>query len=479
MKITDPEVQLALRENNENRFIELIPQMDLDSEDMIGDTMPIICANQGWVKALDELIKSKANINFQNNGGQTALMIAITKGNMEIIKALISGGANIDLRSHVRDARTIYDNQTPLGFAITFSKTESALALIEAGARLDLLTKDNDTFLICAIKKGNLEIVKGLIRAGAEINFNLGDQIPLIIASKSGRLEIVKELIRAGAEVNLNTFDNNTALTHAICRSDRIPIDKNTRLEIVKELIRAGANLDIQTGHLYLWGDICTPLGLAIFYNDTEIATLLIKEGANLDLPVSERGDTPLMKSSERGYLEITKELIGAGAYVNAINKEGETALFYASQKPSPPMSWRMNNDRLKNIQELINHGACLKIDKSQTILDCSDFMKHPGMKEFIINTLYERINKGYKDKGIEADDFEVLKSFASHHSEFENNSKLKEAFKLFEESSIKQISEILAKTKLEAHKSSIIEKSHKPKKTYHIVRELKMKKSI
>lgn len=66
---------------------------------------------------------------------------------------------------------------------------------------------ENDTFLCSplhfAAQKGHIEIVKYLIKSGAQIEFkNLTGTTPLHWAAQNGHLEIVKILISHGADPN-------------------------------------------------------------------------------------------------------------------------------------------------------------------------------------------------------------------------------------------------------------------------------------
>ncbi|MBO7243653.1 MAG: ankyrin repeat domain-containing protein, partial [Alphaproteobacteria bacterium] len=90
-----------------------------------------------------------------------------------------------------------------------------------------------------------------------------------------------------------------------------------TRLE---KLIKQGAPIDEadQKG----W----TPLRLAIFKRQLEIAKKLIEAGADVNA-VDKDGDPLIHMAVLYDHVEIAKELIKAGANVNATNKGGWTAL--------------------------------------------------------------------------------------------------------------------------------------------------------
>ena len=78
-----------------------------------------------------------------------------------------------------------------------------------------------------------------------------------------------------------------------------------------------------------------TPLVIASLFGHTEVAALLIEEGADLSIP-SDTGATPLLIASFFGHRDIVKLLLAKGADVNAINKDGRTPLDTVSGAWSP-----------------------------------------------------------------------------------------------------------------------------------------------
>lgn len=73
-----------------------------------------------------------------------------------------------------------------------------------------------------------------------------------------------------------------------------------------------------------------SPLILACYKGNSEIAKFLIEKKSNLDY-VSDEG-TALMAAVVRGKNELAKSLLENGANPNLTNLEGTTALMYASQ---------------------------------------------------------------------------------------------------------------------------------------------------
>jgi hypothetical protein len=79
---------------------------------------------------------------------------------------------------------------------------------------------------------------------------------------------------------------------------------------------------------------------------------------------VDEEGYTPLMlaceqnpeneeqEDEERHYLEVVQTLIAAGANVNAVSKDGKTALI-----------WAVNNEKLEIVEALLEAGANVAVE--------------------------------------------------------------------------------------------------------------------
>ena len=71
-----------------------------------------------------------------------------------------------------------------------------------------------------AVSEGHQEIVKLLIKKGADLNEkDMDGWIPLLYASAEGQVEVVDLLIAAGTDVNTKDRDGDTSLNWAIIRN--------------------------------------------------------------------------------------------------------------------------------------------------------------------------------------------------------------------------------------------------------------------
>lgn len=135
----------------------------------------------------------------------------------------------------------------------------------------------------------------------------------LFKAIEDNNLSIVQQLIRIGGDVNV--VEHHCALlTHAVAKES---------VDIVQFLIENGANLNY---------DLNPPLCAAAERGNVEIGRILLARGA--DKSIHNNGYhrwTPLHYSSrDAKCLPFARFLIENGADINAVDENGETALFRA-----------------------------------------------------------------------------------------------------------------------------------------------------
>jgi len=91
------------------------------------------------------LLDKGANLNLQDNYGNTALIIACHNNNTEIVNLLIENKTNLDLQDN--------DGWTALIYACYKNNTELVKILIDKGANLDLQDKNGCTALMLLSRK--------------------------------------------------------------------------------------------------------------------------------------------------------------------------------------------------------------------------------------------------------------------------------------------------------------------------------------
>jgi ankyrin repeat protein len=189
-----------------------------------------------------------------------------------------------------------------LHLAIKYDKRMIIEKLIEAGAT-DLITPD--VMLRRAVFMGNFEMVKTLIE-DAEIDINVTNiyriESPLMLASHRGFLDIVKYLVKHGADVQARDGEN-IALIDAISEN---------HLDVVKYLIEnAGATIIAGRDENGSLGCLAT----AVYFNRFEILRYLIEEA---DADIHANRDIALRFAAAFGNLEMVRYLLAHGADVHA-----------------------------------------------------------------------------------------------------------------------------------------------------------------
>ena len=185
--------------------------------------------------------------------GRTPLLEAVNtiQPNINMIKLLLSSGADIT-------SKTEWKEDTPLLVALDSVGCipETIRLLIQAGADVNKTGKDSNCALIRAIRRNlgllncykdddkeikiaqNIEIVKQLIDAGADVNqANAHGTTPLLCAVEFGRPELVKLLLESGAKTNVRDSQCREPLGYAV---------KFGNLDLVKMLLAYGANADVR-----------------------------------------------------------------------------------------------------------------------------------------------------------------------------------------------------------------------------------------
>ena len=210
-----------------------------------------IAAHHGHVESLKELIAAGADINKQDNEGQTALMTAAEEGQVGCLKELIATGDEGNTGKYV-----------PLIKSIESGNALCVEEMLKAGANVNATDEDGNTPLLSAVDAGNETIVQILLEKGAAVNGeNLNGKTALYQAVLQGHKKnhksplggsgkqgksyisafsgIVYLLLQAGAQFNTGCPDFNPTTAHLNLEKIMKP---NTH--ILKMLLAAGAELE-------------------------------------------------------------------------------------------------------------------------------------------------------------------------------------------------------------------------------------------
>ena len=169
---------------------ELLKQgADINGSDVLGFTALMHAAENGRTEAVQVLLDHDADVNAADNMGCTAVTVAAEAGHLDIVRLLLEHGANV--------VELVLNDKFLTAAAA--GQWEKVGTLLDQGADVNA-TEDGATALILAVQAGHGEVARLLIERGAELNRRELDEW-LIDAAEKGQLELVKVLLRHGSDV--------------------------------------------------------------------------------------------------------------------------------------------------------------------------------------------------------------------------------------------------------------------------------------
>ncbi|XP_051538140.1 NF-kappa-B inhibitor alpha-like [Myxocyprinus asiaticus] len=211
-------------EEGRQRREEFFNTLNFLSED--GDTvlhLALIHEQWGFVQYLLEEIavdnRWTPYLDIQNDLGQTALHLAVIVDRSECVRALLWSGASAELQER--------GGNTPLHLAVRELRTECVRELTSCTLtpleHLNVTNYAGVSALHLAVLKGNCDIIRMLLEAGADSNQpDLGSgRSPLHWAVEGQRSAVVELLLSAGAVVNQRSYAGHTPLYCALYRPNK------------------------------------------------------------------------------------------------------------------------------------------------------------------------------------------------------------------------------------------------------------------
>lgn len=192
-----------------------------EEEEVDAVTALHVAAGSGHLEVVKLLIEAGVDVSIEDTEQKTPLKMAIKGNHGDVATALVEAGADPNTE-YIDEAGTSHNL---LMDAIIIENVEFAKLLIQKGAGIYYSDDQNVSTLLQASHRGMTEVVELLLskhdpekEPGYREQASVDGVSPFIAAASEGHLEIVKALLKAGADVNARDKDGTTAIMAASAR---------------------------------------------------------------------------------------------------------------------------------------------------------------------------------------------------------------------------------------------------------------------
>lgn len=308
------------------------------------------------------LSRSPADLTDVDPWQQSLLHVAVACGSGEAIRMLLAAN------NEYAFINGLSTHGTPLMCAARGGDVEIVRTLIDAGADVNVVHEGQHTALMEACLTENDELVQVVLAAGAKPDASSRTgKTALLICVAMNQPRLTRALLQAGAPVDANlgrSYHGSTVLMLAADRGNvaamQVLLDYHAdvhardhnghtalmracaagQADAVDALCEAGA--DVDRGFQGV-----SPLALATQSGALNAVERLLAGGALVNRACHEAGWTPLMHAASRGLSAIAKRLLEHGAELDAQNHAGETALLLSTR-----------GHAFGTVSALLRHGA-------------------------------------------------------------------------------------------------------------------------
>ena len=303
-------------------LLESGEEFDINEKDYDeGETILIRITMTGRLDLVKALVEAGADVNAQSKDGGFALKYAAACGWLEIYDYLFPL-TKPELRSYVELAGTLdkgllyrqqrndenYYRVEAFRSAAVYGNVRAVSEAIASGIDVNAINPGGSTALYNACWHRKMSVVRILLEAGADPNLKPDDGIgntPLMECLHDDCIETFRMLIKAGADVNGKNNQDITVLIMAVSCPN---------IEAVRLLLEGGADVNAQN----CIGD--TALYWAIPDSTEEIVEILLEADAQVDT-ANDLSYSPLMLATYLNKTRIVEILQTAGASTAGLDR--------------------------------------------------------------------------------------------------------------------------------------------------------------
>jgi uncharacterized protein len=179
---------------------------------------------------------------------------------------------------------------------------DAVRTMLKQGADVNTAQGDGMTALHWAAQKGDVELAKTLLYAGANVKAatRVGGYTPLLIAAKNGNAPMIETLTTGGADANSATMNGTTALMFAAQAGNA---------DAVKALLAHGADVNAKEK---VKGE--TAIMIAAAYGRADVIRVLTAKGADLKVTTKVMDLAAFNKEEQERFAQFQQQQAQAAA---------------------------------------------------------------------------------------------------------------------------------------------------------------------
>ncbi|KAI9663972.1 MAG: Ankyrin-2 [Bathelium mastoideum] len=354
-----------------------------------GQTALHLAASTGDADLVGYLIRNGSRINPDDDEGRTPLHNGAQSGSYGVVRALLAGGGDPlakDAQGHT--PRDLCDPSSLLNWPLTYGvnlefKNEKGYTaifhfteqgdysavqtLLDQNADIETIGRRNRTPLLEAAEQGNVEIVQLLLSRGASVHKrDVRNGTPLLVAGYYGYTRLGELFLDYGADINAANECNFTAL-HECCGHGHI--------EMGLMLIRRGARTDQH--HFSGW----PPLHQAAGHGHWTLVEAILDHGGDIDILNPRTHYTALVYACEYGRVDTVELLLTRGANADIrIGDDDITVLMRAAKEGMTSV-----------VEVMLDHSDMVDIESSDKEGRTAFFWAVLGGRIDTVRTLLDR----------------------------------------------------------------------------------------
>ncbi|RYP23815.1 hypothetical protein DL765_000892 [Monosporascus sp. GIB2] len=247
--------------------------------------------------------------------------------NLDLLQFILTTGVNVN---KFIDEEIGGPSTAPLPFAAGIEDGRKSLdvvsLLIDAGADVNFRAEWDDSALVCALRKGHMDVVNKLLENEAHACTD-----SLEFAIRTGRDEVMQMILNAGIDVNsklVRRTDGEMTPIGLVAQQGHVKMARTligrnadiNAMQSLKCIVSSGCTSDDCLGQT----TPTTALGIALSKGHLDVARVLLEQpDVEINQLSADQYVCPLLIACDQGYADIATELLDAGADVHAADASG------------------------------------------------------------------------------------------------------------------------------------------------------------